>query len=329
MRMLAELQKQRSDIRCSRLSRRGFTLIELLVVIGILGILVGLLLPAVQKVRESAARSKCQNNLRQLALACLNYESSYGGLPPIGSQAQNLSWVTEILPYIEQVNLSNQYNFGYPWFDARNAGAIVQRMSILECPSNGVQPRVFQASDPAFAGLDPVGNPDVNFTAASTDYFAFMGASSSCYRQFYPATPSTADLSGALMLYGSRRLTWITDGTSNTAMLAEMSGRPWIYVANGQQTTSSSKELVYGFGAWAHNNAFNVSCFSADGLTSPGPCTINCSNLRAVYSFHRPTGAHAAFADGSVHLLPQSISGATFYALVTHAGGEVVKGFDY
>jgi prepilin-type N-terminal cleavage/methylation domain-containing protein len=327
--MLVEFTTPPSGVRSPRIPRWGFTLIELLVVIAIIAILIGLLLPAVQKVREAAARSQCQNNLKQLALACLNYENTYGGLPPIGSATQDLGWVTEILPYLEQTNLSNQYNFSYPWFDARNAGVIVQQMSVLECPSNGVQPRVFQASDSAFAGLDPTGNPDVNFTAASTDYFAFMGTNTTCYQQFYPSTPSTADLSGALMLYGSRRLTWITDGTSNTAMLSEMSGRPWIYIANGQQTTSSSNELVYGFGAWAHNNAFNVNCFSADGLISPGPCTVNCSNLRAVYSFHRPTGAYAAFADGSVHLLPQSMSGATFYALVTHAGGEVVQGFDY
>jgi prepilin-type N-terminal cleavage/methylation domain-containing protein len=327
--MRIELPTYRSNLRFPRISRSGFTLIELLVVIAIIAILIGLLLPAVQKVREAAARSKCQNNLKQLALACLNYEGTYGGLPAIGSAAQDLGWITEILPYIEQTNLYNQYNFSYPWFDARNAGVIVQQMSVLECPSNWVQPRVFQASDPAFAGLDPAGSPDVNYTAASTDYFAFMGANTSCYQPFYPSTPSTADLSGAMMLYGSRRLTWITDGTSNTAMLSEMSGRPWIYVGNGQQTTSGSNELVYGFGAWAHNNAFNVNCFSADGLTSPGPCTVNCSNLRAVYSFHRPTGAYAAFADGSVHLLPQSMSGAVFYALVTHASGEVVQGFDY
>lgn len=327
--MEIKLRRHRSTAESILFSRAGFTLIELLVVIAIIAILIALLLPAVQKVREAAARTQCQNNLKQLALACLNYESANGGLPPIGAATQDVGWVTEILPYIEQTNLYNQYNFYYPWFDARNAGVIIQRIFLLECPSNWVQPRVFQASDPAFAGLDPKGNPDVNYTAASTDYFALMGANLSCYPLFYPGTPSTADLSGALMLYGSRRMTWITDGTSNTAMLSEMSGRPWIYVGNGLQTTRGANELVYGFGAWAHNNAFNASCFSVNGLTAPGPCTVNCSNLRAVYSFHRPTGAYAAFADGSIHLLPQSISGAVFYALVTHASGELVQGFEY
>ncbi|HWG47202.1 MAG TPA: DUF1559 domain-containing protein [Gemmataceae bacterium] len=308
--------------------RPGFTLIELLVVIAIIAILIGLLLPAVQKVRESASRIRCQNNLKQLALGCLAYESSFGGLPPIGSSTRDLGWATEILPYIEQTNLYNQYNFQLPWFDASNANVINQRIAILECPSNGVQPRVFQASDPAFADLDPTGNPDVNYSAASTDYFAPMGANASCYRQFYPNTAATADLSAALQLYGSRRMTDISDGCSNTVMLSEMSARPWVYVGSGQIITSPTNKLVYGFGAWAHNNTFNVGCFTVDGLTSGGPCVVNCSNLRAVYSFHRPVGANAAFADGSVHLLSQSISGAAFYALITHAGGEVATGTD-
>lgn len=312
----------------ARQGRAGFTLIELLVVIAILAVLVGLLLPAVQKVRGAADRTRCRNNLRQLVLGCLNYESDYQGLPPIGSAATDPGWITAILPYLEQTNLYQQYTFSLPWFDARNAGVVAQRLAVLECPANPVQPRVFQATDPAFAGLDPRGNPDVTFTAASTDYFAFMAAGAACYQQFYPSASATADLTGALMLYGRRRMTDLTDGTSTTAMLSEMSARPWIYVANGQPTTAPSRELVYGFGAWAHNNAFNASCYTYDGLTPGGPCVVNCSNLRAVYSFHRPLGAHAAFADGSVRLIAQGVSGAVFYALVTHAGGEVIQG-DY
>jgi prepilin-type N-terminal cleavage/methylation domain-containing protein len=327
--MPRDVRYTRSKTTAGRLARRGFTLIELLVVIAIIAVLIGLLLPAVQKVRESANRTTCQNNLKQLALACTAYEGVHGGLPPIGSATQDPGWVTEILPYIEQTALFNQYNFSVPWFDARNANAIVQRIPILECPSNWVQPRIFQASDPAFANLDPTGVPDVIYSAASADYFAFMGANSTCYNQFYPGTPNTADLSGALQLYANRRLIAITDGTSNTAMLSEMSARPWIYVGTGQITTAPSNELIYGFGAWAHNNAFNTSCFTFDGLTSPGPCVLNCSNLRAVYSFHRPAGANAGFADGSVHLLSQAISGAVFYALVTQGAGEIVVGADF
>src|SRR5215813_5811469 len=101
--------------------RQAFTLIELLVVIAIIAILIGLLVPAVQQVRESANRSTCQNNLKQLALACHSYENVRKGLPLLYSSSNQLGWITQILPYIEQDSLSKQYNYGQPWFDASNA----------------------------------------------------------------------------------------------------------------------------------------------------------------------------------------------------------------
>src|SRR6202043_3811044 len=88
--------------------RGGFTLIELLVVIGILAILIGLLLPAVQKVRESAARIRCQNNMKQVVLACHNYESGNNGLPLLYSSSNQLGWMIQILPYLEQDGLNRQ-----------------------------------------------------------------------------------------------------------------------------------------------------------------------------------------------------------------------------
>jgi prepilin-type N-terminal cleavage/methylation domain-containing protein len=331
---------------------KGFTLVELLVVIAIIGILTALLLPAVQAAREAARRAQCTNNLKQVALACHTYEGANRGLPLLYASSKQLGWIPPILPYFEQGNVSMQYNFGQPWFDASNAAVVAQRMQVLECPSSPA-PHLYTATDPSLAGESA--NPMTTFTVAGTDYFAVAGASSSTtvkppstippgYFYVYPNASSGTDLSGVFGAQSttptSRQLGDVSDGLSNTVMIAEMSGRPWLYLAGGWKVpvanfpsyvAASSEDVVddipldYGWGAWAHNDNFLVGTWSSDGTMQGGPSAVNCSNYRGVFSFHT-AGTGAAFADGSVHLLSREISPTVFFALVTARAGEVVPG---
>ncbi len=331
----------------------AFTLIELLVVVTIIGILIAMLLPAVQAVREAARQLQCKNNLKQLALACHNYESQMHGLPLLYSSSSQLGWMTQVLPFVEEESVYNQYDITLPWFDAANAKVSAERISVLECPSSPVS-HVYTGMDAAFAGLSP--NAMTTFTVATTDYFAISGASSATtvkapstipagYFVAYPNASLQTDLSGVFgaqsSTSGCYRLADTSDGLSNTVMIGEMAGRPWLFVAGGEQvpheafpsyvsvgSTNGDIMLNYGMGAWVHNNNFTMGTWSRDGALKGGPCAINCSNYRGMFGFH-PHGACAAFADGSVHLLAAEMTPAVFFALVTARANEVFDGNKY
>ena len=337
--------------------RRGFTLIELLVVIAIIAILIGLLLPAVQKIREAANRLKCSNNLKQIGLAIHNYHDTNDGMPPAWRYeppapptrptAIAESWGFHILPFLEQDNLFRGYNRDQSMFFPQNAALIQAQIPMFKCPStpNGNRTVVI----PVPAGVLP-GLPGGTFRGGPCDYTAMTGVREWCQFMGNPCDPPDhgqrhgvlqpwTDSQAAAVFIKPRKLTLgtISDGTSNTIMIAELAGTQEVYNRNRQRIDPvpapiPTYQVSYGAG-WA--NPFNgehwPSGSSFDGNNpynvSRGPCLINCSNYngRGMYSFH-PGGVNALMADGSVRFLRESMSTKQLAFAITSQGGEVFTG---
>jgi prepilin-type N-terminal cleavage/methylation domain-containing protein/prepilin-type processing-associated H-X9-DG protein len=297
----------------------GFTLIELLVVIAIIAILIALLVPAVQKVRAAAARSQCQNNLKQLGLGMHNYANVFKGFPPSRTTGGVVtaphfpyqhSWSAVVLPYIEQANSFKLYTYTADWNAPANYAAVRTYMSLFNCPSTPSGPRqdITIAAQPSCGDYHAM-NAIKNFVGINC--FGYVGL----------LNPDDPRLVGAMRRDEITSFEAISDGTSNTILIAEDAGRSPFYDANQVIFDPVGKE-----GGWADpNGAFSLDGANTNG-TVPGPCPLNCSNNSEIYSFH-PGGANVVFADGSVHFLYKDINLCTLAALVTRAGGEVVIGF--
>jgi prepilin-type N-terminal cleavage/methylation domain-containing protein/prepilin-type processing-associated H-X9-DG protein len=332
-----------------RLSRRGFTLIELLVVIAIIAILIGLLLPAVQKVREAAARMSCSNNLKQIALANMNYESANGTfLPGVGKNGCCWgTWMIPILPYVEQNNLFVIYtNFGgldpLPRYSAGvNATVASTRLKTFTCPSDTPQNW-------------PVGSTDTmhNYVlnAGNTTFFQVglpLGCTgASCVTQFggapfgwyensdlsddstFPYTSPPSDPTQGKM-GRPRKVLEITDGTSNTLCGSEI-----IQDQNGGIRGYTWWGGSAGFtGYFTPNNSSATDVMTGGACDSPAstnpvrPCTTTSTSslARLVVARSRHTnGINASMCDGSVRFVANSISTATWQAASTSAGGDLL-----
>jgi prepilin-type N-terminal cleavage/methylation domain-containing protein/prepilin-type processing-associated H-X9-DG protein len=315
--------------------RSAFTLVELLVVIAIIGVLVALLLPAVQAAREAARRSQCQNNLKQLSLAMLNYEDTFRTLPG-GVGRYGCCWGTwqvRVLPYIEQKALADLYlnSDGHDGTGLRyGAGQNVQmvtskRIKSLTCPSDFPNAPI---------GTPPITNHNYGVNFGNTNFFQgtlnnipFQGAPFSAY----PGSTSddgpvnAAEAATFTRQYGRPvRLAEITDGLSNTIMVGEL--------IQGQGNA------LHGFTWWGNGAGFVT--FLSPNSTSPdvliggnckaadarNPPCINAASsalgrMAGARSRH-PGGVQVAFCDGHISFIPNNIAYATWNGIGTSQGGE-------
>lgn len=302
--------------------RQAFTLVELLVVIAIIGILVALLLPAVQSARESARRTQCTNNLRQLGLALHNFESTYQGFPmapynPAFSWMTNKpysqphGWTAALLPFLEQANVQDKYNFNATWSGSENAEIIQTRIPSFACPSTPSYNDSVARAIPANRG--------------PLDYIAFFRVDpANTFINPLPLPDQTGE--GVLGRGVNRRLADIVDGSSNTLLLAEDAGRNRIWIRRKYYGTAPANPLVAG-GAWA-NCCLGGSVnwfygFDLATLSYYGPCAVNCVSSSQIYSFH-PGGANILKADASVNMLKETIDINVVVRLLTRQGGEVL-----
>ena len=320
---------------------RGFTLIELLVVIAIIGVLIALLLPAVQKVREAANTTACKNNLKQIGLALHNYHDVNNHFPA-GTRAEDLNtcydnWAIGILPFLEQGNLNNLYNPLKVNWDPANAPVQQALVKIYVCPT-----------DPdGFMPMHPYGGPGVNQLYMPSSYKGVEGLSDGT--NYWDRYTDAAILIGLLnhrdwvgplhlvpvhdtvgLGLNYERLTTIQDGTSNTLLVGE-------YLT----TTSETHRAFWAYSYWE----WSLSAASKSGGVNGPPATYiflssfdDCATLerphngslsackRGWSSLH-PGGINFVLCDGSVRTVSRDIDGNLFEHLATIAAGDDTSGF--
>lgn len=319
------------NMKRSEENRQGFTLIELLVVIAIVAILVGLLLPAVQKVREAAARVKCTNNLKQMGLSIHGYHDSYQFFPASGwtkvgagnPSGKWHSWRTAILPYAEQDNIRKVFDLNFHWWEGPNLAAAAFPIPMYECPSAAVRAPITSA----VAKATPApGRPALTFSQplAPADYEAIQGVQHGSINPHLATPFYNANNRFSVMHRDSNNtMASVSDGTSSTILVVEDASRPRIF--RGRTSTGLSTN-DQGIG-WVDNEGpFSFDGSAADG--SAEGCGLNCAavmnrrNDNEPYSFHAG-GMNSLFADGHVQFLRESIDIRTFAALCTRTAGEI------
>ncbi len=338
--------------RSTRFQTGGFTLVELLVVIAIIGILVALLLPAVQAAREAARRSQCVNHLKQLALATHNYADTYRCLPPgvlpqSPPKYRKASWIVRIMPYIEQTAAYDQFTFidtDWTGQDAvdRNAWLKMQlAVEILDCPSSPLPKRRTENTRSETQGLTPPVPAQITVQIPS-----YVGIAGTYYDQNDMTSAPTPNNTmsygrstfngvmaavGGNVLPNSLTFASITDGTSNTACFSEQSSY-YIPTAGGSKVDGRGGN--WAGGAWASGPAGDSDWWlNVTVVQYPINWNGSASNHDAGYKRHtiirsaHPGGAQFALSDGSVRFVAQTVDFRTITRLCDRADGQPLGEF--
>ncbi|MDH3718583.1 MAG: DUF1559 domain-containing protein [Planctomycetota bacterium] len=296
--------------------RFAFTLVELLVVITIIGILIAMLLPAVQSARESARNSQCANNLKQIGLAVQNYETTYRSFPPGGvhTTATNqvsvlrTNWAICILPYLEASNLYELYDQNLPNYDAANLPVLQTFLPVMICPSDvdtDSLPGWFGCAPGSYKGVDGAYGP---YWAYPPSHASIVSADSVTRGPLHAVVPGVSKFSTVIT-------SQITDGLTNTLLVGE-------YHSTTAPNEGGSWALTYNF--------FNLSSTQipacAHGLPDYVQCEIPCGRNRCVRAFaslHSGNVMNFVTCAGNVARISPNIDGNLFRAYGTIAGGEI------
>ena len=307
--------------------RTAFTLVELLVVITIIGILIALLLPAVQAAREAARRMQCANNMKQVGLAMHNYNYSLGSLPTgaflsggSGSLGPELTALVVLLPYLEQANLAGIYDFNLRVYHPDNRQAVATSVPSYNCPSDDSAGTVAAYSGFARSNV-------------AVSYGSQEGVCETCVCCSNPMPPAEVRTNGAFQFDQARKLNEFIDGTSYTVMASE------ILTAEASSTDSRGQwaRLLHG-ASYEHYDTPNSSAldvmFATTCLEEPGmPCTtLGTTDLHLQHNAARsqhPGGVNVVFVDGHVSFIPDTINLAVWQALGARNDGKTLGLGDY